>query len=240
MFGPWKKIAEGYGKMVLGYFGKTPVAPNSDVVKLASEQLKLNPTTQKALDLADADDTKSLVHVKETLKKEKIEITDENLFIAASCKEKGIAFLKGEAKVNVRKIEPTQDKTPSEASEFTVRVNGETFYVQTDVASGTLLVNGETYQIDLQEGFEEKATSSTTAPSLEASGNGSEIRANIPGSIFKVLANVGDSVLKGQVVIVIEAMKMEIEVVAPKAGVISAMKVKQGDTVVNNQVLAVL
>lgn len=60
MFGPWAKIAEGYGKMVLGYFGKTPVRPDSDVVKLASEQLKLEPTTKKALDLADEDKQKSL------------------------------------------------------------------------------------------------------------------------------------------------------------------------------------
>jgi pyruvate carboxylase subunit B len=45
MFGPWKKIADGYGKMVLGYFGKTPVPPDPEVVKAASEQLKLEPTT---------------------------------------------------------------------------------------------------------------------------------------------------------------------------------------------------
>ena len=43
VFGPWKKIAEGYGKMVLGYFGKTPVAPDRDVMRLASEQLELEP-----------------------------------------------------------------------------------------------------------------------------------------------------------------------------------------------------
>ena len=49
MFGPWKKIAEPYGKMVLGYFGKTPVPPDpEEVVKLAAEQLGLEPTTQSA------------------------------------------------------------------------------------------------------------------------------------------------------------------------------------------------
>ena len=86
MFGPWKKIAEGYGKMVLGYFGKTPVTPDSEVVSLASEQLKLPPTTKNALDLADADDTKSLLHVKQILEKENLEVSEENLLIAATCK----------------------------------------------------------------------------------------------------------------------------------------------------------
>ena len=47
MFGPWQKIAESYGKMVLGYFGKTPVPPDPEIVRLASEQLKLEPTTER-------------------------------------------------------------------------------------------------------------------------------------------------------------------------------------------------
>ena len=48
MFGNWKKIADGYGKMVLGYFGKTPTKPNDEIVKLASEQLKLEPRRHQA------------------------------------------------------------------------------------------------------------------------------------------------------------------------------------------------
>jgi pyruvate carboxylase subunit B len=59
MFGPWKKIADGYGKMVLGYFGKTPTAPDSEIVKLASKQLKLEPTTRRAREIADDDENKS-------------------------------------------------------------------------------------------------------------------------------------------------------------------------------------
>ena len=46
MFGEWEKIAEPYGQMVLGYFGKTPVPPDPEVVQIASEQLGLEPTTQ--------------------------------------------------------------------------------------------------------------------------------------------------------------------------------------------------
>src|SRR5690606_32320353 len=45
MFGEWQKIAEPYGRMVLGYFGRTPVPPDPEVVRLASEQLQLEPTT---------------------------------------------------------------------------------------------------------------------------------------------------------------------------------------------------
>jgi pyruvate carboxylase subunit B len=238
MFGPWNKIAEGYGKMVLGYFGKTPVAPDKEVVALASTQLKLEPTTKNALDLADADETKSLLHVKEILQKEKIQITDENLFIAASCKEKGIAFLKGEAKVNVRKNAPQKVEPSTSTSEFTVTVNGQKYHVSSEDGASTVVVNGETYQIDLKEGFEEGGIAPTAVSAMASSGQ--EIKAGLPGSIFKVLVNVGDSVEKGQAVVIIEAMKMEIEVAAPESGIVSAVKVKQGDTIVNGQLLVVL
>jgi len=93
MQGPWKAIAPGYGRMVLGYFGKTPVEPDPEIVKIASEKLGLEPTTEKALDLADADPEKSLENWINKLKEENIEITEENIFIAAACQEKGIAFL---------------------------------------------------------------------------------------------------------------------------------------------------
>ncbi|ECO3767517.1 biotin attachment protein, partial [Campylobacter jejuni] len=100
----WKKIAEGYGKMVLGYFGKTPVTPDANIVELASKQLNLEPTTELAINIADKDESKSIAYTKTLLEKEGIETSEENIFIAAACKEKGIAFLKGEAKVNIRKL----------------------------------------------------------------------------------------------------------------------------------------
>ncbi len=238
MFGPWKKIAEGYGKMVLGYFGKTPVTPDSEVVSLASEQLKLPPTTKNALDLADADDTKSLLHVKQILEKENLEVSEENLLIAAACKEKGIAFLKGEAKVNVRKVSAKKEESASAQSDFTVTVNGQKYHVKSENNSTSIVVNGENYEIDIKDGFEEGSVSSSV--SSTGASSGVEIKAGLPGSIFKVLVNVGDKVTEGQVVVIIEAMKMEIEVTAPNAGVVSTVKVKQGDTIVNGQVLVTL
>jgi pyruvate carboxylase subunit B len=105
MFGPWKKIAEGYGKMVLGYFGRTPVEPDPDVVKLASEQLKLEPTNKTVLELNDADANKGTEAAKKMLTDAGLSVSDENIFIVATCKEKGIKFLKGEAELGIRKAE---------------------------------------------------------------------------------------------------------------------------------------
>ena len=234
MFGPWKKIAEGYGKMVLGYFGHTPSTPDSEIVALASEQLNLSPTTENAIDIADKDETKSLKHVREILEKENIEINDENIFIAASCKEKGIAFLQGKGKVNVRKIDKNQDKK-EESKKVTTTGNGEY----------TVVVNGQKYNVQVSEGLDSsiEVKEIASAPANESpkqSSSGFEVKATLPGSVFKITSSVGQAVKKGDVLLVLEAMKMEIEIVAPQDGVISAILVKQGDSVEDGQTLVVL
>lgn len=233
MFGKWKKIAEGYGKMVLGYFGKTPVTPDKEIIKLASEQLGLKPTTKHAVDIADKDESKSLAHVKEILKQNNIKTTEENIFIAAACKEKGIAFLKGEAKVNVRKIDPN-----AKANECR----------QTQSGRYSVVVNGSRYNVEVSEGFndsiqvksitEVEGKSVKNAKSVAAGATENDIVASLPGAVHKILVSAGDHVKKGQAVVVLEAMKMEIEVKAPKDGVIGSIEVNKGQSVANNQVVA--
>ena len=233
MFGKWKKIAEGYGKMVLGYFGKTPVTPDKEIIKLASEQLGLKPTTKHAVDIADKDESKSLAHVKEILKQNKIKVTEENVFIAAACKEKGIAFLKGEAKVNVRKIDPN-----AKANEGR----------QTQSGRYSVVVNGSRYNVEVSEGFndsiqvksitEVEGKSVKNAKSAAAGATENDIVASLPGAVHKILVSAGDHVKKGQAIVVLEAMKMEIEVKAPKEGIIGSIEVSKGQSVANNQVVA--
>lgn len=237
MQGPWKAIAPGYGKMVLGYFGKTPVAPDPEVVKIASEKLKLEPTTEHAIDLADADESKSLAHWTKRLEEEGIETTEENIFIAAACQDKGITFLKGEAEVNVRKKSnmPKEEEEGSKnmgSGNYTVVVDGQKFSVQ--VAEGNA---------DIQVTAVNGESASTATPASEApvaSGNDVEIKALLPGSVWKIVANPGQSVAEGDVVLILESMKMEIDVVAPRGGVIKSINVATNDTVVEGQVVAVL
>ncbi len=235
MQGPWKAIAPGYGKMVLGYFGKTPVAPDAEIVKIASEQLKLEPTTEKALDLADADPEKSLESWINRLKDEDIEITEENIFIAAACHEKGIAFLKGEGELNIRKISEMKNDCKEGSSmgngNYTVVVDGQKFSVQ--VAEGDANI-----QVTAVDGESIAQAAPTAAPA--ASGNDTEIKALLPGNVWKLVANPGQSVNEGDVIMILESMKMEIDVVAPRGGVIKSINVATNDKVVEGQVVAVL
>ncbi|EDO9610964.1 biotin attachment protein [Campylobacter coli] len=229
MFGPWEKIAEGYGKMVLGYFGKTPVEPDAEVKKLAAKQLNLEPTTELAIDIADKDETKSIAYVKSLLEKEGIAVSEENIFIAAACKEKGIAYLKGEAKVNVRKnvSAPKQNSTGIDENKFTVSVNGNKYHVEISAGFDKDVNIKSIHKADTQEDIMQDADSSEG------------IQAGISGNVFKIYINEGEEVKSGQVVMILEAMKMEIEVSAPKDGIIEKICVKTGDSVSENNLVAI-
>ncbi|EHJ4417261.1 biotin/lipoyl-binding protein [Campylobacter upsaliensis] len=222
MFGKWKKIADGYGKMVLGYFGKTPVAPDEAIIKLAAEQLNLEPTTELAIDLADKDESKSLAYIKTLLEKEGLETSEENLFIAGACKEKGIAFLKGEAKVNVRKLSTMPKPISAEENKFTVSVNGNKYHVELHAGFDKDVNVKNVQKIPHNESVSENA-----------------IQAGISGNVFKILIKENDEIKKGQTIMILEAMKMEIEVQAQKDGIIEQICVGVGDAVSESDTLAI-
>ncbi|EPS8490009.1 biotin/lipoyl-containing protein [Campylobacter jejuni] len=232
MFGPWKKIAEGYGKMVLGYFGKTPVAPDANIIELASKQLNLEPTTELAINIADKDESKSIAYTKTLLEKEGIETSEENIFIAAACKEKGIAFLKGEAKVNIRKLASMPKPMSVDENKFTVAVNGNKYHVEVSYGFDKDVNVKSVKKVEENKNI----ISSNSTSSVDAEN---EILAGISGNVFKIYVNEGEEVKSGQAIMVLEAMKMEIEVNAPKDGIISELCIKIGDTVNEGEVLAI-
>ncbi|EAL6358790.1 biotin attachment protein [Campylobacter jejuni] len=232
MFGPWKKIAEGYGKMVLGYFGKTPVTPDANIVELASKQLNLEPTTELAINIADKDESKSIAYTKTLLEKEDIETSEENIFIAAACKEKGIAFLKGETKVNIRKLASMPKPMSVDENKFTVAVNGNKYHVEVSYGFDKDVNVKSVKKVEENKNI----ISSNSTSSVDAEN---EILAGISGNVFKIYVNEGEEVKSGQAIMVLEAMKMEIEVNAPKDGIILELCIKIGDTVNEGEVLAI-
>lgn len=242
MFGPWKKIADGYGKMVLGYFGKTPVEPDAEVVKASSEQLNLEPTTEKAVDLNDKDPTKGRKAAIAMLKAENLPTTDENIFIAASCKEKGILYLTGNAKVNGVRLKsqekPAEPKTKGKAvNDYTVQVNNNTYAVE--LKDSQAVVNGVPYNISVQEGITAGATYAA-APVATTATKSTPVVAPMPGLILRSEVKVGDKVKENDLLMIMEAMKMENEIYAPVDGTILEIRVKQGDQLNADDVLLII
>ena len=131
----WSKISESYGKMILGYFGKTPTAPDPEIVKIASKQLSLKPTKEDVHDLNDNNPNMGIDYNKTLLEDKNIESTDENIFISATCGAKGIAFLEGNGELGIRYKDDNIEKTtnsnnnPSSDDITRVTVNGKDYEV---------------------------------------------------------------------------------------------------------------
>ena len=85
-----------------------------------------------------------------------------------------------------------------------------------------------------------KIPNCAAAPKASGAAGSIKVEAGAAGKIFKVEANVGQAVKKGDAVIILEAMKMEIPVVAPEDGTVASIDVAVGDTVEAGAVLATL
>jgi pyruvate carboxylase subunit B len=229
MFGPWKQIAPGYGRMVLGYFGKTPVEADKEIMELAAQKLKLDPTTENPLDIADRDENKSIAHWTKVLEEEGLETSDENIFIAGACDQKGIAFLKGDGPLMIRKGKNNSSGDEEMAGNYTVVVDGKQYSVQVAEGEGDIQIAPAA------------VAAAPVAAAAGPSGAGSvEINSQTPGNVWKILKNPGDTVAEGDIIMILEAMKMEIDIAAPQAGKIASINVNVNDTVADAQLLATM
>lgn len=114
----------------------------------------------------------------------------------------------------------------------------------------TVVVNGKKYNVDIVEGHDGEVTVTSAAPAPAAApaptpaasgGKGSvEVRSQTPGNVWKIVANVGDHLKEGDTIMILEAMKMEIEVPAPQDGVLKSIEVQPNDAVTDGQLLATM
>ena len=118
----------------------------------------------------------------------------------------------------------------------------------------TITVNGNVYDVTVEEtgagaapaapapraAAPKAAPKAAPAPKAAAGAGSIEVKAGAAGKVFKIEANVGQSVKAGDAVIIIEAMKMEIPVVAPEDGTVASINVAVGDAIESGAVLATL
>lgn len=238
ILGPWKKINDGYGKMVLGYFGKTPTAPDPEIVKIASEQLGLQPTTEAVVDINDRNPKLGVKAATDQLVAAGLPITDENIFIVAACGDKGLNFLKGDKPNGIRyKDDVAPAKKPAASGAYTATVDGKAVVVEVDAASGTYTakVNGKSFKVAVTAGA---AAAPAAAPTT--TGAAQPVISPLPGTVMKVLVAPGDEVSTGDTIMVLEAMKQESAITAETAGVIREINVTVGAVVADGDQLATL
>jgi pyruvate carboxylase subunit B len=234
LLGRWKKINDGYGKAVLGYFGRPPLPPDPEVVKIASEQLEKPPFTGDPLEAAPD----SLAAARAALAERGLATTDENVFLVASAivagknmdLNEGIRLLTGKAKIVLplkKKPEPAPAPAPAQATAAAVPVFSGPF-----TTSCTVVENGASRRFTVTiDPPAAAATAPATAPAAAtASGNGTPVYSPFQGKTELVEINVraGDAVSKGQVVAAVEAMKAKHDVKAPCAGKVLSIDAEIG------------
>lgn len=120
MYGRWKKIDGGHGRAILGYFGKTPLPPDPEVVKIASDQLELPVFEGDPLEAAP----KNIEPARAILEENNLPVNDKNIFLALSAMtptkkvelNEGLRFLKGNGKIYIplkKKEEPKKEVAPT-------------------------------------------------------------------------------------------------------------------------------
>ena len=120
---------------------------------------------------------------------------------------------------------------------YSLIVNGESFewYVYPDEAGWQVLLLGNFYQVHVEDEREKRLK--TAFQGITRSGAEFILKAPMPGLVVSVPVSEGQAVEKGQILVILESMKMQNELRAPSAGKVTHLRIKAGETVEQKQIL---
>ncbi|MCK4857423.1 MAG: biotin attachment protein [candidate division Zixibacteria bacterium] len=240
LYGRWEKIEAGFGRAVLGYFGKTPLPPDPEVVNKASEQLGLPVFEGDPLEAAP----KNVGPAQKALKERNLEVTEKNTFLVLASMvpgkkmelNEGIRLLTGKSKIDVplkKKEEPKPVATVAASTNAAPVLTGP-------ITQRCIVSEGgktRTFMVTVEPtGNPNPAPSAVTAPapvSAPLASGGTPVYSTFAGQVevVDIMVHVGDAVTKGQAVAAIEALKTKHDILAPVDGKVTAINVSIGDEV---------
>ncbi len=241
MYGRWKKIEAGYGRAILGYFGKTPLPPDPEVIKIASEQLNLKPFDGDPLEAAP----KNMNEARKALEERNLPVNDKNIFLVLSAMvpgkkmeaNEGIRFLTGNGKIDIPLKKKEEPKVVPVAAPA---VSGPAPAITAPVTSRCVVQDGAStriFMVTLEPanggGMQSMPAAAPAVAAAPVSSNGTTVHSTFAGTveIADILVKIGDSVQKGDVVAAVEAMKAKHDIKAPSGGRVSAIHVKIGEEI---------
>jgi len=220
----YKTIAAETAGILKGEYGAAPAPYNKELQDRVLEGAE--PITCRPADLLEAEMEKLTTELLAIADEEKIVLAEgeqhvDDVLTYALFPQIGLKFLKNRHNPDAFEPVPVIDNTPSSPSRPQSQEQ-ETY---------TIKVNGQSYVVQVNEGGDishvESSSSSATAPM----GEGDPVEAPLSGNIWKVEVSVGQQVNEGDTILILEAMKMETQIVASKSGTVSSISVKQGDSV---------
>ena len=221
----YKSITKETAGVLKGEYGAAPAAFNAELQARVLDGAEA--ITCRPADLLEAEMDKLTAELKGLASEKGIKLAEneiDDVLTYALFPQIGLKFLENRGNPDAFEPVPTGNELPAGSSAaapqaYTVAVNGKEYVVQ--VAEG-----GDISGI--------KPIGESAAPAQAAAapaGDGEPQVAPLSGNIFKVLVSVGDAVEEGDVVMILEAMKMETEVRTQRAGTVASVDVKVGDAV---------
>ena len=227
----YKSITKETAGVLKGEYGKTAAPVN---VELQARVLDgKEAITCRPADLLDPEMDKLTVELQEIANDKNItlaEDTIDDVLTYALFPQIGLKFL--ENRNNPDAFEPAPTKASAKSASAPA-----TSSASTDPESYAVSVDGKVYDVVVAPGGSiDTIQAASKAPAASSTG-GEALKAPLAGNIFKVLVNEGDEVEEGEVVVIMEAMKMETEIRATKAGEISVVHTREGDSVAVGDIL---
>jgi oxaloacetate decarboxylase alpha subunit len=237
LFGRYERMTGEFRDLLVGKYGKLPAAADQDLVKKALQQNNMEEVvTCRPADKIEPEWDKMVKEASENGGNGSV----EDVLTYAMFPKVAPKFFKERANGPVdaaktfakKEVSSAESSSSSKGGNYTITVNG-TPYSVTSNGSGSVSVNGISYSVTVGEANSAPAAS-VSAP---VSAGGVDVKAPVAGTLLKQCFANGTKVTKGQTVIVLESMKMELEVKATVDGTIN-YSVAAGSQVQNGQVLA--
>ncbi|MBS3802976.1 MAG: sodium-extruding oxaloacetate decarboxylase subunit alpha [Oleiphilaceae bacterium] len=235
----YKSISKETAAILKGEYGSAPADFNKELQDKVLDGKE--PVTCRPADLLEPEMDRLTEELKKIAAEKGIKLADnvvDDVLTYALFPQIGLKFLENRGNPDAFEPVPSADDVPATtgkkkgmAENYTVTVNGKEFVV-------VVTEGGEISNIEPKGG---KVTAEApTAPSAPAAGEGKPVLAPLGGNIFKILVSPGDEVEEGDVLIILEAMKMETEVRAAESGTIGEVFIKVGDAVsVDDEMLTI-
>jgi oxaloacetate decarboxylase alpha subunit len=225
----YKSLTKETSGILRGEYGATPAPVNEE---LQARVLKdgEEPITCRPADLLSPEVEKLSLEFEKLAQEKSIDVAEneiDDILIYALFPQVGLKFL--ENRHNPDAFEPVPGSEPETVAKPAAAVSASAGGAE----SYNISVNGTTYAVTVNAGGQVQnlqPAQNALAATPTASG-GTPMPAPLAGTIFKIKASVGQQINAGDVVMIMEAMKMETEVRAPNAGVIASIEVKEGDAV---------
>ncbi|BEH14983.1 MULTISPECIES: sodium-extruding oxaloacetate decarboxylase subunit alpha [Marinobacter] len=230
----YKSISKETAAILKGEYGAAPAPMNKELQDRVLDGKEV--MTCRPADVLEPEMDKLTAELKDIAKEKGIKLAEQevdDVLTYALFPQIGLKFLENRGNPDAFEPVPSADdvapaKKAAGPETYTVEVNGKKYVVAVNEG-------GEISQIEGQGG-----ASAPAAAAAPAAGEGEPVVAPLGGNIWKVHVSPGDTVEEGDVLIILEAMKMETEVRAPKAGTIGEVFIKEGDAVsVDDEMLTI-